>query len=230
MVDVTEVVLVRHAQPDWEPDGRAVDHPALTPLGREQARRAAEVLAKEHFDHFYASPLRRVVETAEPIAETLGMAPRQVTWLEELHLPKMEGKTVEEVEEFFGLARARDLELHWNGMPGGESFRHFYERVSSGVEDLLTASHGMQVHQSSGHRIWRVPHVAERVLIVAHEGTNAVILSHLLGIDPVPWASLRFSSGWAGISRVHTIPVASGHIWALDSFNARQHLDGIGDG
>ena len=70
----------------------------------------------------------------------------------------------------------------------------------------------------------------ERVLIVAHEGTNAVILSHLLGIEPVPWASLRFSSGWAGISRVHTIPVASGHIWALDSFNARQHLDGIGDG
>ena len=61
---MTEVVLVRHAQPDWEPDGRAVDHPALTPLGREQARRAAEVLAKEHFDHFYASPLRRVVETA----------------------------------------------------------------------------------------------------------------------------------------------------------------------
>ncbi len=221
---MTEVVLVRHAQPDWEPDGRAVDHPVLTPFGQEQARRAAAELAREHFDHFYVSPLRRAVETAEPIAAALGMQPQQAAWLEELRLPKMEGKTVEEVEEFFGSARARDLELHWVGMPGGESFRHFYERVSSGVEDLLTETHGMRVHSSSGHRIWRVPDVDERVLIVAHEGTNAVILSHLLGIDPVPWASMRFSSAWTGISRVSTVPVADGHIWALRSFNRVHHL------
>ena len=32
-----EIVLVRHAQPDWEPGGRAVDDPGLTELGRSQA-------------------------------------------------------------------------------------------------------------------------------------------------------------------------------------------------
>ena len=69
---MTEVVLVRHAQPDWEPDGRAVDQPALTCVGREQARRTAAALAAERFDHVYVSPLRRAVETAEPIAEALG--------------------------------------------------------------------------------------------------------------------------------------------------------------
>ena len=58
-----------------------------------------------------------------------------------------------------------------------------------------------------------------RFLIVAHEGTNAVILSHLLGIEPVSWASMRFSSAWTGISLVRTIPVADGHIWALAGFN-----------
>lgn len=224
---MTEVVLVRHAQPDWEPDGRAVDHPALTCLGREQSRRTAAALEAEHFDHLYVSPLRRALETAEPIADALGMEARQVAWLGELRLPKMEGKTTEEVQEFFGEARARDLELQWTGMPGGESFRHFYERVSSGIEDLLTETHGMQVHFNSGHRTWHVPDVEERVLIVAHEGTNAVILSHLLGIEPVSWASMRFSSAWTGISLVRTIPVADGHIWALAGFNRVQHLEGI---
>ena len=224
---MTEVVLVRHAQPDWEPDGRAVDHPALTCLGREQSRRTAAALEAEHFDHLYVSPLRRALETAEPIAEALGMEARQVAWLGELRLPKMEGKTTEEVQEFFGEARARDLELQWTGMPGGESFRHFYERVSSGIEDLLTETHWMQVHFNSGHRLWHVPDVEERFLIVAHEGTNAVILSHLLGIEPVSWASMRFSSAWTGISLVRTIPVADGHIWALAGFNRVQHLEGI---
>lgn len=224
---MTEVVLVRHAQPDWEPAGRAVDHPALTELGREQARRTAAALCGECFDCFYVSPLRRAVETAEPIAAALRMSPEQVRWLEELRLPKMEGKTPEEVQEFFGSARERDLELHWSGMPGGESFRHFYERVSSGVEDLLTQSHGIRVHSNSGHRIWHVPPEEQRVLIVAHEGTNAVILSHLLGIEPVPWASMRFSSSWTGISRIRTVPVASGHVWALASFNRLHHLDSL---
>ncbi len=227
---MTEVVLVRHAQPDWEPDGRAVDQPALTCVGREQARRTAAALAAERFDHVYVSPLRRAVETAEPIAEALGMEALEVAWLGELRLPKMEGKTAAEVQEFFGEARARDLELQWAGMPGGESFRHFYERVSSGIEDLLTETHGMQVRLNSGHRIWHVPGAEERVLIVAHEGTNAVILSHLLGIEPVSWAWMRFSSAWTGISRVRTIPVANGHIWALESFNRIQHLDGISVG
>ncbi len=224
---MTEVVLVRHAQPDWEPDGLAVDHPALTCFGREQARRTAAALAAEPFDHLYVSPLRRAVETAAPIAEALGMEAQQVAWLGELRLPKMEGKTAEEVQEFFGEARARDLELQWAGMPGGESFRHFYERVSSGIEDLLTETHGMQVHFNSGHRIWHVPDAEGRVLVVAHEGTNAVILSHLLGIEPVSWAPMRFSSAWTGISRVRTIPVADGHIWALACFNRVQHLEGV---
>ena len=224
---MTELVLVRHAQPDWEPEGRAVDQPALPPLGREQARRTAAALAGERFDHFYVSPLRRAVETAEPIGSALGMEPQQAHWLEELRLPKMEGKTAEEVREFFGSAWARDLELQWSGMPGGESFRHFYERVSGGVEGLLTETHGMQVRSNSGHRIWHVPQAEERVLVVAHEGTNAVILSHLLGGEPVPWASMRFSSQWTGISRVRTVPVADGHIWALACFNRLHHLEGV---
>jgi hypothetical protein len=62
---------------------------------------------------------------------------------------------------------------------------------------------------------------------VAHEGTNAVILSHLLGIEPIPWAYLRFSTAWCGISRIRTLPVASARIWVLESFNRLGHLEGL---
>ena len=45
-----EVILVRHAEPDWEPGGRAVDHPQLSERGRRQAGLLADFLAKEAFD------------------------------------------------------------------------------------------------------------------------------------------------------------------------------------
>ena len=92
---------------------------------------------------------------------------------------------------------------------------------------LLIGDHAMRLHEDSGHRIWARPEAHRRLLVVAHEGTNAVILSHLLGITPVPWEWMRFSSAWAGISRLRSVDVASGAIWVLDAFNRIQHLDGL---
>ncbi len=224
-----EIVLVRHGQPDWEPGGLAVDDPELTAFGHAQARRTADALAGERFDGVYVSPLRRAVETMAPIAEKLGVEPRVESWLAELRLPRMEGSTAEEVQHFFAAARARELEHWWDGLPGGESFRHFTERVSGGIESLLVGDHALGVHEDGGHRLWRLPDAAARLLIVAHEGTNAVILSHLLGVDPVPWAWMRFSADWTGITRLRAVPVASGAVWVLEGFNRVHHLDGLED-
>lgn len=225
---MTEIVLVRHGEPHWEPDGRAVDEPELTGLGHEQARRVAKALADEHFDAVYVSPLRRARETAEPVLEALGHEPVVQPWLAELRLPTLQGLTSAQVADYFSHARARDLEQHWEGLPGGESFRHFYERVSSGIESLLVGEHPLGLHENSGYRVWQVPDEApKRLLVVAHAGTNAVILSHLLGVDPVPWAYVRFESAWAGISRIHSVPLASGSIWQLERFSDVAHLSGL---
>jgi broad specificity phosphatase PhoE len=151
-------------------------------------------------------------------------------WLAELRLPALEGLTSEQVGDFFSHARARDLESHWEGLPGGETFRHFYERVSSGFESLLVGEHPIRIHENSGYRVWNVPEDApDRLLIVSHAGTNAVILSHLLGIEPVPWAYVRFESAWAGISRIQAVPLSSGEIWALERFSDTSHLAGLPD-
>ena len=223
-----EIVLVRHAQPDWEPGGRAVDHPELSAHGRRQAEALAEALADESFDHCYTSTLERAIETSEFVARRSGVRFEQCSWLDELRLPALEGRTTEQVERFFSDVRARDLEKWWEGMPGGESFRHMYERVSGGIESLLEGSHGMRRHDNSGYRLWRPPDRQQRVLIVAHEGTNAVILSRLLDVEPVPWAPVRFASYWASISRLTTLPVADGYAFSLRTFNQHQHLLPLG--
>ncbi len=138
-----------------------------------------------------------------------------------------QGKTAEEVRRFFADSRARDLAAHFESLRGGESFRHFHERVSSGLEGLLLDGHRFQIHLDAGHRLWRMPEQRRRLLIVAHEGTNAILLSHLLGLEPLPWTWLHFSSAWASITSLHLTPVASGAVWALEGFNRVQHLEGL---
>jgi probable phosphoglycerate mutase len=226
---VIEVVLVRHGQPDWEPGGLAVDHPMLSAHGRAQAQALAEALAAERFDAGYTSTLGRAIETAAPVGERLGLEFERCSWLDELRLPTLEGRTAEEVAQFFASARARDLEQWWDGMPpGGESFRHLYERVSGGVEALLSSSHGMRIHSNSGFRLWHPPEEDRRLLVVAHEGSISVILSRLLDVEPVSWAFVRFSSYWAAITRLVTVPIADGYAFSLRAFNEIEHLRPLG--
>lgn len=220
---------MRHAQPDWEPGGRAVDEPGLTDFGHAQAARTAEALAGEAFDAVHTSPLRRVRETAAPILDALGGSAEEHSWLREMGLQSLEGSTQEQVQHYFEGARARDLPHWWDGMPGGESFRHFHERVSGGIEGLLTGDHRVSIHEDGGQRLWHIPAEKERLLIVAHEGTIAVLVSHLLGVAPVPWAHLHFASSWAGISRLRAVPIAGGFVFSLEAFNRTEHLADLAD-
>jgi len=70
---VTELLLVRHGETDWNAVGRLQGHTdrPLSDYGREQARRLADDLAGEEFDAIYASDLARARETAEIVGERL---------------------------------------------------------------------------------------------------------------------------------------------------------------
>ena len=102
-------MLVRHAQPDWEPDGRAVDDPGLTAYGHRQAECTARALADETFDAIYVSTLRRVRETAEPIVSHHDVEPSFESWLREMGLASLEGQTSEQVQAYFAHAHARGV-------------------------------------------------------------------------------------------------------------------------
>lgn len=222
------IELIRHGHPEWTPGGIAVDEPELSELGNAQAKRAAQLLANRTFDHVFVSPLTRALQTARPISERLGMQAQVLPWLAELGHPPLAGESAEKVDAFFRQATLRPPEAWWDGLPGGESFRVFTERVQTGLAQLL-ADFGVASSEVSGHRIWRVPDRDLRLLFVAHVGTGGVMLSYLLNTAVVPWIYTRFNLGYTGLWCVETAPLADGVVWSLRSFNDRAHLQGLAE-
>jgi uncharacterized phosphatase len=67
--------LIRHGQTDWNAAGRmqgSTDIP-LNDIGRQQAESAVAMLADFQWDVIVSSPLKRASETAEIIADGLGV-------------------------------------------------------------------------------------------------------------------------------------------------------------
>lgn len=75
MSSVTKVHLLRHGEvhnPDKVLYGRLPGF-HLSDLGRQMAQQVADVVAGRDITHLVSSPMERAVETATPIAETLGL-------------------------------------------------------------------------------------------------------------------------------------------------------------
>jgi 2,3-bisphosphoglycerate-dependent phosphoglycerate mutase len=62
------------------------------------------------------------------------------------------------------------------------------------------------------------------VCVFAHAGTNGVLLSLLLGLDPVPWEWDRWSLNHASITRLSTLRLGDGHTFSLTRLSDVEHL------
>ncbi len=92
---VTELLLARHGETDWNRERRWQGHadPPLNELGRAQARRLAEALAGEQLEAIYASDLRRAHETAEIVGARLGLPVTSDPDLREIDVGSWSGLT-----------------------------------------------------------------------------------------------------------------------------------------
>lgn len=218
-----ELLLLRHAQPEWSRARQAQVDPGLTDLGRRQAELAANRLAEIHLDEVLISTAVRACETAAPLLELLA-TPRtgSRSWLHEIRMPDdWQGTPSEEVARVFREARARPRDAWWAGLDGGESFRDFHARVTDGLT-LELRQRGIERDDA---RLWHLPDDApERLLIVAHAGTNSVVLGHLLGLEPEPWEWERFASDHASLTVLRTVRIAGQRIFSLQSFSDVGHL------
>lgn len=220
-----DLYLVRHGQPDWAPDHIARNDPALTELGHEQAQRVGHRLsALDNVDEIWASPMVRALETSMPVSSSLGRRSEVYDWLKEIqNPPEWEGEPVEVIERAFEHANFRTMDEMWDGLPTGESFRDFHQRVVSGLIETLDA-HGVRPENPEQRHLWSVDDPDKRVVIIAHAGTNALILGHLLGLDPVPWEWDRFRQPHTGVSRVTTFQVSTGWAFSLRQLGDVTHL------
>jgi broad specificity phosphatase PhoE len=168
----TELLLIRHghATPDkLSPD--PID-PPLTEIGLLQAESLAERLRDEEFAAVYASPMKRALQTAAPVAGRLGLGVQTHDGLREVAF-RFDQARDEEVaawaqrfNEQLRQAPRRDGGLfRWDDLLFTEASAAFRARVLQAIEEIVAV------------------HSGERVAIVCHAGVINVYLSHVLGIQ-----------------------------------------------
>jgi broad specificity phosphatase PhoE len=158
--------LVRHGESVYNAEGRVQGQSdvELSPLGLRQADAIAEFLAGAGIDAIYSSPLRRAIQTAQPVAARLGLNVQTDDRLKELHAGVFQNLLWSEIEarfpNEFGLWRGEQPDV---AIPQGESRR-----------DLMIR--GAAVLRSIRETPYR------RVAIIAHGGIFAAALKALLQV------------------------------------------------
>ncbi len=200
--------LVRHGETAWNADGRVqgqLDIP-LNDLGHRQARAVGAVLAREPFAAIYSSDLQRVMQTAEPTAKVLGIAPVLDARLRERHYGMFETLTYVEVKEKHPeeYARFRDKDLDYD-FRTGESLRAFNERSLASVGEIAAK------------------HAGQSVLVFTHGGVLEMVyrFARRVGLQSVR----DFEIPNAAINRVEI----AGDAWQVLAWAERAHLESARD-
>ena len=164
----TVTVLARHGATEWSLEKRfsglgGADLP-LARVGQEQARAlAAEVARRSDVTRIIASPLLRTRQTAQFVADVIGLTVEVDEGFAECSFGEWDGHTFAEVKERW----PSELE-DWLGSvdvapPGGESFAQCLARVSAARQRIIDTYAG------------------ERVLVVAHVSPIKILVGLAIG-------------------------------------------------
>ena len=187
----TRVIFVRHGRSTYNDQGRyqgSSDQAVLTANGKRTAKLIGQALQTEKIQTIYASPLKRVQQTADIIFNQLSTdaAIELRDDLREIDLPAWEGlpyKTVrtQQVEAYrCWIERPHEFQMTPLSLPDDlphlGSPRVATERFYP-VRDLYSRAQGFWQSVLPQHR-------GETLLVVSHGGTIHALLSTALGITP----------------------------------------------
>jgi broad specificity phosphatase PhoE/ribonuclease HI len=149
---VTTLVLVRHGATSLTAEkrfsgGLASSNPGLTEEGRSQVREVADWLAPlaEAVDVVVTSPVRRTRESAEIVADRLGVGLVEEPGFAEMEFGSWDGMTFAEVREQSPAELDAWLASFDAAPGGGESFSAVEKRVRSALDGVLAAYAGKTV-------------------------------------------------------------------------------------
>ena len=168
MHGMTELILIRHGETDWNRELRFQGHVdvPLNAAGHEQARRLAERLAAERPEvgHLACSDLIRTQQTAQPSLQVLFPDARIDTLtdssLREQSFGLVDGMRVDDIKVEHADAWAQWLRFEADyGMPGGETTRQFHTRVMDAMRRIAQQHAGKTVmvvtHGGVLDMVWR---------------------------------------------------------------------------
>ena len=194
-----DLIIVRHGRPERVEDLQHAADPGLTDIGLRQADAVAHFLLGEQVDHVVSSPMLRARQTAQPLADALGMDPQIVDDLREIDHEATEYIPTEELKAQGGEAWQAVIDnpelLH-----GGADIEAFADTVTAAFEQVIADNGG------------------RTVAVFCHGMVTMQFLRRILGYDDIH--ALRVD--YCGISRVQastTLPVRS-----IRSVNETAHL------
>jgi 2,3-bisphosphoglycerate-dependent phosphoglycerate mutase len=197
---VVELILVRHGLPVRKENTDGPADPELSIDGHAQAALFAAYMMSENIDAIYSSPLRRAVQTAEPLAAAIGFEPILVPGIAEWDQHSNEYIPVEELK---AANDPRWLEMAKGGFSSDEIPEDFHNRVLESIEDIIDK------------------HKGDTVVVTCHGGVINDYLSHILGI-----ANSQFF--YPNYTSIHRIAASSSGHRSVLSINESSHLRGSG--
>lgn len=197
-----ELILVRHALPIRRENVDGPADPELSKEGLAQAEHFARYMSLEHLDAIYTSPMKRAVQTAEPLATLKSITPIVVEGVAEFDQHSNEYIPVEELK---ASNDPRWKELMEGGFGGHEDAATFNERVRESIEKIIDENKG------------------GRVVVTCHGGVINSYLAHVLRLGE---NNAQFF--YPNYTSIHRVAASSAGHRSILSINETSHLRGTG--
>lgn len=200
-----QLLLIRHALPLRSQPGKGAD-PELSDVGVEQAQRLPKALDRHPIARVLSSPQRRARQTAQPVADMLGLPVEVDARLAEYDRELAHYIPIEQIREEFPDEWDRLAKGH---LPSGVDEAAFVARVFAAIDDAVAGGD----HDDT-------------VALFSHGGVINVILHRILGTEQL----LLFPIDYASVTRLRysregrfTVAEVNGteHVWDLLPRNAR---------
>lgn len=203
---MARLFLARHGNTVWNGTGRyqGFSDVALNEDGMKQAKKLGQRLAKEKLTAAYCSDLQRAYDTARAVAQYHKVNVVTTPDLRELNFGRCEGLTFQQI-----VALDPQAITIWHGVdcsrafPGGESLQDVSVRVRRFMGELSRWEQG------------------DGILVVAHNGSLAILICLLLGIGIEHW--WQFKTTTACLTVMETYEQGA----VLNLLNDTHHLDEV---
>jgi broad specificity phosphatase PhoE len=178
------ILLIRHGENDFLKQGRLPGHlPGihLNKHGREQASALAETLLAAPVRAIYSSPLERAVETAEPLAQALGLPIQLRPALLDTDVGEWQGLQHRKLHKLPLWKQVQEQPSTFR-FPGGESFMELQGRLVREFE-LIRKAHKPK----------------DMLAVVFHADPIKLVLAHFLGLPLDNFQRLGVAAGSVSI-------------------------------
>ena len=216
-VHTTRIILVRHGRSTFNDQQRyqgSSDDSVLNAQGWQQAHDVGTILSSIPVDAVYASPLKRVRETAEGIAARTSQAPMPAPvfseQLREIHLPQWEGRHYKDVRSEDAIAykcwlkRPHEFQMdltHQTVVPLSRP-RGLDKATAQSLRPKPQKTFPILDLYRQAQSFWQTTlpnHPGQTIVVVSHGGTNHALISTALGLSPRFHHRLQQSNGGVSI-------------------------------